>query len=149
MGITILTVGKITKEHLDEMFLEYIKRTERFTKTSVVQIKDYGQLKDDRNRIIRLESEEILKSIAKDSFVILLDKEGKSFTTESFAKLLEKKDLMFIIGGVFGAGENVKSRANLILSFSKMTFPHKLARVILSEQIYRGFTIKNNMRYHK
>jgi len=149
MGITVLTVGKEMIGGYGEMADEYIKRISAFSKIQLKFIKDSGMLMDDKASAVKQESDRILKEAEKEKTVILLDKSGEAMDSEKFSKLLDKNDICFIIGGSYGVDERVKKRAFKSVSFSKMTFPHRLFRVILLEQIYRGYTIQKNMRYHK
>lgn len=148
MGITILTVGKKSSDDYGRIFEDYIERISRFEKIDVKYIKDFGVLTDDAV-IVKKESDEIISKMKSASFSVLLDRQGKNATSMEFMKFVEKKDVMFIIGGINGVNEEVRRSADASISFSRMTFPHKLARVILAEQIYRAYTIKNNMRYHR
>lgn len=148
MAITILTVGRRSNDEYTLIFEDYIKRIERFEKINVKYVKDYGNLKDDAV-IVRRESEEIIARMKDASYSVLLDRRGRTATDAEFKEFIEKKEIMFIIGGINGVNEAVEKAADVSISFSKLTFPHRLARVILAEQIYRAYTIKNNMRYHR
>ncbi|MEO0289388.1 MAG: 23S rRNA (pseudouridine(1915)-N(3))-methyltransferase RlmH [candidate division WOR-3 bacterium] len=150
MAITVLTVGKNKKDVFSDIFYDYVDRIKKYTKIEVKYIKDYGELKEEKNKIMEKESKIILDNLkGVESFKILLAKEGKMFDSISFSKLLEKEKIAFIIGGVFGVTDDVYNNVDLVLSLSKMTFPHKIARIVLLEQIYRGLTILNKERYHK
>ncbi len=149
MGIIILTVGKKKNDIYNSLFSEYIDRIKLFTKINIIYSKDFGKLKEEKNIIIKKESEILLKHIDNKYFNILLDIKGDLLNSEDFAKILEKDNIRFIIGGMFGVNENIKNSVNMKLSLSKMTLPHKLARIFLAEQIYRGLTINKKMRYHK
>tara|TARA_Y100000031_G_C8195641_1_gene373574 strand:- start:905 stop:1276 length:372 start_codon:yes stop_codon:yes gene_type:complete len=122
--ITIKAVGKLDKD-LKKISNEYSKRFK-------IQIEEVKELKLSKN------------------YNIVCSEEGKQFTSEQFAKLIkEKENITFLIGDAFGIDEKIKKEANLILSLSKMTFPHKLFRIFLIEQIYRATTINKNLKYHK
>jgi len=149
MGITILTVGKKNSSEYSDMIDEYMKRISSFISIRMKFIKDSGNLKEDRESAVKQESERILKEVCKEKFVILLDRKGESIDSERFSDLFNNNNICFVIGGIYGVDERVKKRASRIISFSRMTFPHKLFRVILLEQIYRGYMIHKNMRYHK
>jgi 23S rRNA (pseudouridine1915-N3)-methyltransferase len=149
MGIMILTVGKRQSDELSAQTEEYLKRISPFAVIKVKYIKDSGELKDDRKSTMKQESERLLEEMSGYRNTVLLDREGESISSEDFAGLLGTDPLCFIIGGSFGVDERVKKSAWKKISFSEMTFPHKLFRVMLLEQIYRGFTIRKKMRYHK
>lgn len=149
MGITILTVGKKENDLFYTIFKDYCDRINRFKKTEVKFLKDYGRYGNKRELIVKNESEEILKKLKNDYFKILLKKDGKMMDSILFSKMLEKEKILFIIGGIYGVNSQVEENSDFILSLSPMTFPHKIARILLVEQIYRGLTILNNMEYHK
>ncbi|MEJ5307245.1 MAG: 23S rRNA (pseudouridine(1915)-N(3))-methyltransferase RlmH [candidate division WOR-3 bacterium] len=150
MGITVLTVGKNKNDVFSDIFYEYVERVKKYRSIEIKYVKDYGELKEDKSKMMEKESRIILDNLKSiDSFKILLAKEGKMFDSLSFTKLLEKEKIAFIIGGVFGVTEDVYKNVDLVLSLSKMTFPHKIARIVLMEQIYRGLTILNKEKYHK
>ncbi len=149
MGIMILTVGKKENDLFYNIFEDYCERINRFKKTEVKFLKDYGRYGDKKELIVKNESEEILKKLKKDHFKILLRKDGKMMDSILFSKILEKEKILFIVGGIYGVNSQVEKNCDLVLSFSPMTFPHRIARIMLVEQIYRGFTILNNMEYHK
>lgn len=150
MGITVLTVGKNKNDIFSNILYEYFERLKKYRKVEIKYIKDYGELKEDKKNIIEKESKIILDNLkGVDSFKILLAKEGKMLDSLSFSKLLEKEKIIFIIGGVFGVSGEVYKNVDLVLSLSRMTFPHKIARIILMEQIYRGLTILYKEKYHK
>lgn len=151
--IRIIAVGKIKDKNLKEIIEVYKKRIEYFIKIEEIEIKAEKD-KDPGKIAIKRESEKILKTIDYRNFRILLDRKGKMFSSEDFSKLIEElvdegKKIDFVTGGTWGVDENIFKEFDLILSFSKMTFPHELARVILYEQIYRSFTIIKNTGYHK
>ncbi|MEO0234732.1 MAG: 23S rRNA (pseudouridine(1915)-N(3))-methyltransferase RlmH [candidate division WOR-3 bacterium] len=150
MAITVLTVGKNKNDIFSDIFYDFVDRIKKYTKIEVKYIKDYGELKEDKKNIMEKESKIILDNLkGVEGFKILLAKEGKMFDSLSFAKLLEKDKITFIIGGIFGVTDEVYNNVDLVLSLSKMTFPHKVARIVLIEQIYRGLTILNKEKYHK
>jgi len=150
--ITIITVGKIKEKYFSEAIKEYQKRLSKYTKIEIIECKDYdiGNI----DSIKKLEGEEILKKINDKDYVITLEIEGENLTSIEFSKLINNtltinSNITFIIGGSYGLDDEVKKRSDYKLSFSKMTFPHQLFRVILLEQIYRAFKIINNESYHK
>ena len=157
MNIKIICVGKLKEKFLQEASKEYEKRLSRFCKLDIIEIADRKNpdLSSEKLclEVMAKEGEDILSKI-KNEFVIALCIEGKKLCSEQFAKNIENiKDnggkLTFIIGGSLGLSEEVKRRADLKLSFSDMTFPHGIARVLLLEQIYRGFKIISGESYHK
>ena len=157
MKIKIIAVGKIKEKYLKEAIDEYKKRLQKFCSLNIVEIPEsVAKVENDANIKMSLdvEGKEILKNI-KNEYVIVMDIEGKEFSTIEFEeelksiKLKGQSDIAFIIGSSYGLSDEVKKYASLKLSFSKMTFPHQLFRVILLEQLYRAFKIENNEPYHK
>ena len=143
--IKILCVGKIKEQYLTELISDYQKRINKYHKLDIIEIKDEG---------IEKEESSLLKLIKPTDYVISLCIEGNTYSSLEFASLLDNffqtnSNIVFVIGGSDGLGEQVKNRSNLKLSFSKLTFPHGLFRGILLEQIYRAFKINNNETYHK
>ena len=159
MKITILSVGKIKEKFFVDAIDEYSKRLSKYIKLEFVEVKDEKTKENASETEINLvkekEGERLLERISDTSKVIALAIEGKEFDSEGLAKEIEKmqvsgtSDITFVIGGSLGLHKKVLDKANLKLSFSKMTFPHQLMRVILLEQIYRSFRIINNETYHK
>lgn len=150
--IKIITVGSIKEKYLKDAIEEYTKRLSKYTNIEIVEVKDEGLVEP--QKAISLEEEKILKHINEKDYIITLEIEGKEFTSEEFAEKLDKiqleaSNITFIIGGSYGLSQNIKDKSRLHLSFSKMTFPHQLFRVLLLEQIYRAFKINNNESYHK
>ncbi len=157
MNIDLIAVGKIKEKYFTQAVEEYQKRLSRFVKFTVLEIPD-EKIPDNTSdkvvsQILKKEGDKILSKI-KDGFVVALCVEGKQLKSEEIADLISKISLSasritFIIGGSLGLSDDVKQRADLKLSFGKVTLPHQLMRVVLSEQIYRGFKILNNETYHK
>ena len=150
--IKIICVGGIKEPYLKEAIKEYQKRLTKYTNLEIIELKDLSY--QDDNKVLKEEGENILKNIDSKDYVITLEIEGNSISSEEFAKRIENMqitnpNITFIIGGSIGISDEVKERSNYKLSFSKMTFPHQLFRVILLEQIYRAFKIINNESYHK
>ena len=150
--IKIITVGHIKEKYLSDAIEEYKKRISKYTKLEIQEIKDEGIL--EKEKALSIEGEKILKNIQDKDYVITLEIDGKELSSEEFSKKIEtiqieNSSITFIIGGSFGLSDKVKERSNLKISFSKLTFPHQLFRVILLEQIYRSFKIINNESYHK
>jgi len=155
--IRIISVGKIKEKYLVDGINEYLKRLNRFDKVEIIEIKDQiinDNPSDKEIEIIKnKEGEEILSKI-KDDFVIALSPDGDILDSISFSKMIEESynkssKVTFLIGGSLGLSNECKKRANKLISFSKLTFPHMLFRLMLLEQIYRGFKIMNNETYHK
>ena len=147
----IICVGKIKEKYLEEAIKEYQKRISKYTKIEIIELPDYNY---DDKKTLKEESSNILKAMNKSDYNILLDINGSEIDSISFANkidntLLINSDITFIIGGSIGVNEEIKNICNYRLSFSKMTFPHQLFRVILLEQIYRAFKIINHEEYHK
>lgn len=158
MRFTVLCVGKMKEKYLLEACDEYIKRLSRFAKTDVIEIAD-EKIPDkasekQENQIKERESAAVLAKIPSGSFVVALCIEGGMMSSEKLAQTIEKvamqySHIVFLIGGSLGLSDSVKRRADLQLSFSPMTFPHRIMRVILLEQIYRACKINANEAYHK
>ena len=159
MKITLITVGKIKEKYLKDAIAEYSKRLSRYCKLEIVEVADEktpDNASDTVEDTIRdKEGERILKYIKEDAYVITLEIAGKMLTSEEMAEKIEKlgvqgtSHIIFIIGGSIGLGREILKRSDYALSFSKMTFPHQLMRVILLEQIYRSYRIINHEPYHK
>ena len=159
MKITLITVGKIKEKYLKDAIAEYSKRLSRYCKLEIVEVADEktpDNASDTVEDAIRdKEGERILKYIKEDAYVITLEIAGKMLTSEEMAEKIEKlgvqgtSHITFIIGGSIGLSKVILKRSDYALSFSKMTFPHQLMRVILLEQIYRSYRIMNHEPYHK
>lgn len=150
--IKIICIGKLKEKYLKAAIEEYEKRLKKYTTIQIIELQDEAFY--DVERIKSMEGEKIEKYIHQKDYVITLEIEGTQLTSENFAEklqniYLENSNIDFIIGGSYGLSDNIKNRSNLKLSFSKMTFPHQLFRVILLEQIYRAYKINNNEKYHK
>lgn len=148
--IKIVCVGKIKEKFLSLAISEYLKRLSKYTKIDIVQVADEANAE----KALKVEGEKILSKIKPDEYVIALDISGESISSIEFAKKIDNvfnsySKLTFVIGGSYGLSTQVKKRSNYLLSFSKMTFPHQMFRVILLEQIYRAYKINNNESYHK
>lgn len=159
MRIILITVGKIKEKYLRDAISEYGKRLSRYCKLEIVEVADEktpDQASEAVDENIRAkEGERILKYIKDDMYVITLEIGGKMLSSEEFARKIEtlgvqgKSSIAFVIGGSIGLGKEVLKRSDYALSFSKMTFPHQLMRVILLEQVYRAYRIINGEPYHK
>lgn len=150
--IKIICVGKQKENYLKQAQSEYEKRLSKYTKLQVIELKDY---KDDNiKQALKKEKEQIIKHLKETDNIIILDLNGKQFTSEEFAENLNKEliknsNITFLIGSSNGLDEEIKNLSTKKISFSPLTFPHGLFRVILLEQIYRSFKIINNESYHK
>lgn len=159
MKITVIAVGKIKEKFYRDALAEYGKRLGRYCKFEIIQVEDErtpdkaGEALEEQIR--RKEAERIIRHVREDAFVVTLEIQGRMFDSEGFAGEIGKlatrgtSHIQFIIGGSLGLHEEVCRRADLAVSFSKMTFPHQLMRVILAEQIYRAYRILNGEPYHK
>lgn len=149
--IKIIAVGKIKEKYLIDAIKEYEKRISKYTKLRIIELIDESY---DIKKTLLKEKESIMKNINDKDYVITLDIEGKLLDSLEFSKNMDdiqnyNSDICFVIGGSYGLHDDIKKRSNYSLSFSKMTFPHQLFRVILLEQIYRAYKIMNNETYHK
>lgn len=159
MKITVIAVGKLKEKFYRDAVTEYEKRLGRYCKLELIQVEDEktpDKAGEALEQLIRKkESDRILKYIREDACVITLEIQGREYDSEGFARELERlrthgtSHIQFIIGGSLGLHEEICKRADRAVSFSKMTFPHQLMRVILLEQIYRGYRIINGEPYHK
>ena len=159
MKITVLTVGKIKEKFYTEAINEYNKRLSRYCKLNIVQVQDEKtneNCSDTEADIVKeKEGGRLMKYIPDDAYVISLEILGKQLDSVQLADKINnlgiqgKSHIIFIIGGSLGLHKSISDRADFKLSFSNMTFPHQLMRVILLEQIYRSYRIINNQPYHK
>ena len=152
MKINVVAVGKIKDDFLKAAVEEYKKRISRFAEISVTELPEAPPSKTEAEQIA-FESSEIFPKLK--GVIIATDIDGKQLSSKEFSSFIESKcvsgesEFTFVIGGSYGLDDKIKNSADLRLSFSKMTFPHQLFRVMLCEQIYRALTIKNNLPYHK
>ena len=159
MNITIVSVGKLKEKYLKQGIVEYLKRLSAYAKVNIIEVPDEKAPEtlsaSEEAEVKQKEGDRILAKITPDTYVITLDLQGKMLTSEQLAEKLEdlatygKSKIAFVIGGSLGLSDDVRKRSNYALSFSKMTFPHQLMRLILLEQIYRGFRIMRGEPYHK
>ncbi|MCI5727222.1 MAG: 23S rRNA (pseudouridine(1915)-N(3))-methyltransferase RlmH [Clostridium sp.] len=159
MNISIIAVGKLKEKYLKEAISEYSKRLGRYCKFEIIELQDEKTPDNASEReeelIKEKEGKSILSKIKDNAYVIAMDLNGKQLTSVEFAKFISdcgikgNSNLVFVIGGSLGLSQEVIKRADYKLCFSKMTFPHQLFRVMLLEQIYRGYRINNNEPYHK
>ena len=149
--IKIICVGKIKEKYLSDAILEYKKRLSKYTKLEIIELPDSSF---DLKKTLEVEKNLILKNIKNTDYNILLDISGKELDSLEFSSKLDKirqisSNINFIIGGSYGVDDDIRKYVNDRISFSKLTFPHQLFRVILLEQIYRSFKILNHEEYHK
>lgn len=150
--IKIICLGKLKEKYLIDAKDEYLKRIGKYTKIEIIELNDSKI--DDSKIALKEEANSILKVLNDKDYVITLEIDGKEMDSISFAGMMDKTfminpNITFIIGGSCGLDDEIKKRSNMKLSFSKLTFPHQLFRIMLLEQIYRSYKINNNERYHK
>jgi 23S rRNA (pseudouridine1915-N3)-methyltransferase len=159
VNISLLTIGKLKEKYLKQGIDEYLKRLTAYAKVEVIELPDEKapeQLSEiEMEQVKNKEGERLLAKISPDTYVIALAIEGKQRSSEELADMIDKlatygkSKITFVIGGSLGLSKDVLNRADEKLSFSKMTFPHQLMRLILLEQVYRAFRINRNEPYHK
>jgi 23S rRNA (pseudouridine1915-N3)-methyltransferase len=159
VNISLLTIGKLKEKYLKQGIDEYLKRLTAYAKVEVIELPDEKapeQLSDiEMEQVKNKEGERLLAKISPDAYVIALAIEGKQRSSEELADMIDKlatygkSKIAFVIGGSLGLSKDVLNRADEKLSFSKMTFPHQLMRLILLEQVYRAYRINRNEPYHK
>ncbi len=159
LKVTIIAVGKIKEKFFASAIGEYEKRLKGYCTLEIIEVKDEATPENPSDRekesVLNREGERILSKIPKGAYVVSLCVEGEQKSSEELAQLLKNSadggisHIAFIIGGSMGLSDEVKAMSKLRLSFSKMTFPHQLMRVILLEQLYRAFTINQGKTYHK
>ncbi len=150
--IKIICVGKLKESYWSDACKEYLKRLQKYTSIEIIEVMD--EKIDDEKVALQKEKEKIEKYINSKDYVITLEIEGKMLTSTELSEKLDKwrienSNITFIIGGSYGMHTEIKARANEKISFSKLTFPHQLFRVLLLEQLFRSFKIQNNEKYHK
>ena len=155
MNINIICVGKIKDKYINDGIAEFQKRMTAFSNLQIIEVKEFTK-EGTIQLSIEKESEEILKKISKqNTYTVLLDLKGKEIDSKGMSDYIEKlkntgiSTINFIIGGSDGVSQNLKDSVDMKLKFSHFTFPHQLMRLILMEQIYRWFSISNNIKYHK
>lgn len=159
MNIKIIAVGKLKEKYLKEAVLEYSKRLSKYCRINIIEVPDEKTPENMRKAEEKVakgkEGQGILKHIKSDTYVIALDVQGKMISSEELADFINdlsirgRSNIAFVIGGSLGLSDEVLKKADYRLSFSPMTFPHQLMRVILLEQIYRGYRITKGEPYHK
>lgn len=159
LTVTLMVVGKIKEKYFTDAVSEYSKRLSRYCKLNIIEVKDEptpdNPSEKEKSAMLDKEGARIADRLPKSPYIISLCIEGRQQTSGEFAKFLEKtaadgnSDIVFIIGGSLGICDKLKAMSDYKLSFSEMTFPHQLMRVVLLEQIYRAFNISNGGKYHK
>ena len=147
--IKIISVGKIKEQYLKDGIKEYLKRISKYSKVEIIEVED-----ESVGNILEKERDKILKNIGNKDYIITLEIDGNVIDSNELSKKIEEilirnSTITFIIGGSYGLHDDVKKLSKYKLSFSKLTFPHQLFKMILLEQIYRSFKISNNESYHK
>ncbi|WP_026934584.1 23S rRNA (pseudouridine(1915)-N(3))-methyltransferase RlmH [Christiangramia echinicola] len=155
MTIKLVCIGKTDKKELEELIKVYSDRLQHYIKFEFEIIPDLKKTKNlDENQQKSKEGDLILSGVQNSDFVVLLDENGKQFSSENFSEYIQKrmntglKRLIFVIGGPYGFSEDVYNRADSKISLSKMTFSHQMVRLFFTEQLYRAFTILKNEPYH-
>ncbi len=159
MNITVIAIGKLKEKYWQEAVSEYMKRLRNYCTFEIIEIRESSLRANpsaaEEEDVKTAEGHEILSRIKKDDYVITLEIKGRTLTSEQLAERIARlaldgrSSVVFVIGGSLGLSTEVSGRANCKLSFSAMTFPHQMMRVILLEQIYRAFKINRNEAYHK
>lgn len=153
--INLITIGDIKEKYLKDAISEYSKRLSRFCDLKIIELRESisnSNTESDKQKALLKDAENIQKQLK--GYVICLDINGKMLSSEEFSDIIQtlpntNSEISFIIGASNGIHESIKTNAHMSISFSKMTFPHQLMRVIFLEQLYRGFTIIHNTAYHK
>jgi len=154
MKIRIICLGKTRQKFIEEGIKEYQKRISKYTKLEWQILPDVKLTGNKTMEIVKEQEAAILeKNLLKSSILVVLDENGKEYSSVKFAKFLEDKlnigkDITFVIGGVYGLSKRILQKADMILSFSRFTFTHQIIRFLLSEQLYRSFTIIKGKKYH-
>lgn len=154
LKINIIVINKTDSSWLREGIEIYMERLKRYLKVEMKEIEIHSQSKKSKEDVLAEEASKMMNLIKSSDYVVLLDENGKTFSSEGFATWLNKKfvsvhgDIVFIIGGPYGFHASVKARSSELLSLSAMTFTHQMVRLIFSEQLYRAMTILKNEPYH-
>lgn len=150
--IKIICIGNLKEKYLQEAENEYLKRLKKYTKLEIIELKEETQ---DMNSALAKEKEKTEQHISNNEYIIVLDINGEKLSSLELSNKIQNilatqnKDIIFIIGSSYGIHEDIKNKADLKISFSDLTFPHQLFRIMFLEQIYRSFKIINNEPYHK
>ncbi len=159
MNVHLIVLGKLKEKYMKDFSVEYEKRLSAYCKLMVTELEPVklsdNPSQSEINNALHKETQMIVSKIPKNSYIFSMCIEGKQLSSEEFSQKIDdialsgKSNVVFIIGSSFGLSDEIKKMSDFKFSMSKMTFPHKLARVMLTEQIYRGFSISNNGKYHK
>jgi 23S rRNA (pseudouridine1915-N3)-methyltransferase len=155
MKLRFVWIGKTKRAPIRSLVQEYLERASHFARVETVELKDRDDVGGDARRIIEKEGEEILARVSADPFVIALDERGRQLSSQELADFIEKRrlgatrQLTFVMGSHAGLSDAVRKRADLVLSLSRMTLTHEFARVLLTEQVYRAFTIIHDLPYQR
>ena len=155
MKLRFVWVGKTKNAAIKELVEQYLERVRKFTGVEVIELRDRADVGSDLRKIIEKEGEQILSRIESDPLVVVLDERGRQMDSMKLAELIEShrvcgtKQMTFVIGGHGGLSDQVKKRAGLLLALSPMTLTHEFARALLTEQVYRAFTIIHDLPYQK
>ncbi|MDN6070883.1 MAG: 23S rRNA (pseudouridine(1915)-N(3))-methyltransferase RlmH [Lactococcus plantarum] len=158
MKVKIISVGKLKEKYLKDGISEYVKRLSRFAQVELIELVDEktpdNASEKENEQILLKEGQRILAKLSERDFVFAMAIEGKLISSEALSETFERamqqsSTLVFIIGGSLGLAPQVKKRANELISFGRITLPHQLMRLVLAEQIYRGFMIREGSPYHK
>lgn len=158
MKITIVSAGKLKENYLREGITEFVKRLRPFAQLNIVEISE-EKMPDspsarEKEKFLTIEGNRLLKQVPVDSFLFVLDVYGKQLSSEDLAEKIRvlalsgKSNLVFVIGGTFGLSADLRKKADLLISFSRMTFTHQMVKLLLVEQIYRAFKINRGEPYH-
>ncbi|MBL8150625.1 MAG: 23S rRNA (pseudouridine(1915)-N(3))-methyltransferase RlmH [Blastocatellia bacterium] len=153
MHLQLLWVGKTKDRRIAELISDYLQRLSKYAKYELKQLREVKAT--DKRKVIEAEADLILDTIDLSSYKVVLDENGQQFTSEQFAATLEKlqirsvRELVFVVGGHFGLSERIREQADLLWSLSSLTLTHDMARLLLAEQLYRGYTILNGHPYQK
>lgn len=150
--IKIICIGNLKEKYLKDACEEYLKRLSKYTKIEIIEIEESKAT--DKKTILTKEKEKVLSILKPKDNLVILDVQGKECSSEIFSEMVAKEltynnQITFLIGSSFGIDEELKEKAKKRISFSRLTFPHQLFRVLLLEQLYRSFKILNNEEYHK
>ncbi|MBI2484032.1 23S rRNA (pseudouridine(1915)-N(3))-methyltransferase RlmH [Candidatus Uhrbacteria bacterium] len=154
LRITIVAVGSLKEPYWRDAVKEYLKRLTPYVKLTIKEVKEEAfKSEKDKKRVLAVESKKIFSAIPEDAACVLLDTAAKQLTSEQFAAALHEmggrgNHLVFIIGGPLGVSDTIRQHAALLLSFSRLTFTHQIARILLLEQLYRAVTIIHRKIYH-